>query len=91
MGAILRDKARSSELPSRSASEPNRASLSKLRAANLSEMAKPALSPQQCSGAGEGLSGVKEGGAVGQSIQEHERPWQTGWGQKGKPALAEKK
>jgi len=39
---------------------------------------KPALSPKQCSGAGEKLSGVKEGGAVGKSIQEHERPWQTG-------------
>jgi len=37
-------------------------------------MAKPVLSPKQCSRAGERLSGVKEGGAVGQFIEEHERP-----------------
>jgi hypothetical protein len=38
---------------------------------------KPGLSPKQCSYAGGRLSGVKEGGAVGQSIQEHERPAQA--------------
>ena len=42
--------------------------------ANLSEMAKPALPPKQCSEAGGRLSGVEEDSAVGQSIQEHERP-----------------
>ena len=77
MGAILPDRARPSERPSRSVSEPNRASLSKSRAVNLSKVAKPALPPKQCSEAGGRLSGVKEGGAVGQSIQEHERPAQA--------------
>jgi len=39
---------------------------------------KPALPRKQCSRAGGRLSGVKEDGAVGESIQEHERPAQAG-------------
>ena len=74
---MLAAKARWSERPSRRASEPKGASLSKSRAANLSEVAKPELTPKQSSRAGGRLSGVKEGGAVGQSIEEHERSAQA--------------
>ena len=42
--------------------------------ANLSEMAKPALPPKQCSNAGGRLSGVEEDGAARKLIQEQERP-----------------
>lgn len=45
--------------------------------AGLSEMAKLVLPPKQCSEAGGRLSGVEEDSAVGQSIQEHERPAQA--------------
>jgi len=58
--------------------------------ANLSEMAKPALTPKQCSHTGGRLSGVKEGGAVGQFMQEHERPVQAD-GEEGKSTLVENK
>ena len=51
---------------------------------------KPALPSKQCSRAGGRLSGVKEGGAVGKSIEEQERPGRR-TGRKGKSTLDEKK